>query len=156
MLDIPFKNWDKILSEIDEEDVYHNGDDYVGLQKTPHITLLYPITDNLSDEKVQEIIKQIVKKKINIEIDKISIFESKDYDVLKFDVVYNEYLTEIHNFFKKNIKNKNEYPTYKPHITISHIKKGTAHKYTKDYSKTFKGLDNIFYTINTNKKIKIK
>jgi hypothetical protein len=157
MLDIPVKNWNEITSFIDTNDIYTLIDnDTYGIQGRPHLTLLYPVLNNVTFEEVEKILNKIINKKIVIEIDKIDIFENEKFDVVKFNVKNNDYLNTIHEVLKINIPNGDKYDIYKPHITISYLEKGKSEKYKREYNHSLTidkityinsdGLENYFYT----------
>lgn len=135
MVEVPVKNWKEITSYIDPEDVYEEeGDSTYGIQNNPHLTLLYPILNNVKFEEVKSILDEIVNKNINIKIDKIDTFENEKFDVVKFNVENNEYLNRIHELLKLNLPNEDKYDIYRPHITIAYLKRGTSKKYKRKYN----------------------
>lgn len=58
MLELPISNWNEILSTIDEEDIYDvkGGKIPFGLQKRPHLTLLYPIKKSITFDQVKPVL----------------------------------------------------------------------------------------------------
>jgi 2'-5' RNA ligase len=135
MIKVPFSNWEEITSCIDPNDIYEiKGDSTYGIQKNPHLTLLYPVLSNVKFEKVKEVLDKVIYKNIIIKIDKIDVFENEEFDVLKFNVDNNEYLNKIHNELKNNIPNEYKYDIYRPHITIAYLKKGKGKKYKRKYN----------------------
>ena len=145
MAEVPISNWSEIIKLIDEEDIYNGNDDIHGIQNNPHLTFLYPVLNNVKFEEIVGVLRDILDKKINIKIDKIDYFENSEFDVVKFNIVENDYLTEIHNKLKSNISNDDKYDIYRPHITISYVNKGTGIKYLRDYEFSF-DIDKITYT----------
>jgi 2'-5' RNA ligase len=134
MFEIPISNWNEITSIIKDEDVYKDQDGQTyGIQDNPHLTLLYPVTENCDFEKVVSVLESVVDKKIDIKIDKIDIFENQKFDVVKYNVENNEYLDNIHKKLKMFIPNDDRYDIYRPHITIAHVKSGTGRKYKKTF-----------------------
>lgn len=126
-LDFPqIKTLHKVIKK---EDIYDPPtDDTYGLEDEPHITLLYGLHKEVTDDDVRETLKGMKFPEITIE--KISSFDNDDYDVLKFDV-------EDASLSKANEKLKkfpftSDYPKYHPHMTIGYLKKGTAKQYIKD------------------------
>ena len=130
MLDFNVKIWDKFIKNIiNKEDVYDV--EGFGFEEDPHVTILYGILpDKHSPEDAKE---KLLETNIDLhryyELKHISIFESKDYDVVKFDLkdcdeVYelNKYCTEVFDY-------ENDHPDYHPHVTIAYVKKGKG----KDY-----------------------
>lgn len=131
MIDIPVNNWDEITSSINEDDIYLESEDGEphGISKNPHCTILYGLHDNVSFDMVKSAFDGT--DALEIEITGIGVFENKEYDVVKFNIVPN---TSLSNLNKKlsEFPNSNEYPDFKPHITICYVKKGTGKQYIND------------------------
>ena len=146
MVEIPISNWDEITSSIDTEDVYQEeGDSTHSIQKNPHVTILYGLHEEVTDEMVKSVFDNF-NSDINIEVDGIDIFENEKYDVVKFNVRPDGTLLELHNKLSE-FPNSNEFPDYKPHITIAYVNKGTGKKYVKsDYKYQVKSVTNIVYS----------
>ena len=146
MVEIPVSNWDEITSSINTEDVYEEpGDDTHGIQQNPHLTILYGLHEEVTDEMVKSIFDNF-NSDINIEVDGIDIFENEKYDVVKFNVRSDGSLLELHNKLSE-FPNSNQFPDYKPHITIAYVNKGTGKKYVKpDYKYEVKNVTNIVYS----------
>ena len=125
MLKANVPNWDTILSRINPDDVYRVGD--YGLEVEPHITILYGFENSVSIKDIKDGIYKWVKNPITFKIEGISVFENPSFDVIKFDVK-SDSLQQLHKLFTQfpHIKT---YPDYKPHITVSYLKKGTFKNY---------------------------
>ena len=146
MVEVPVSNWDEITSSIDPEDVYTGGDDTHGIQENPHVTILYGLHDGVTEDQVKSVFEGF-NDTINIEVNGVGIFENKDYDVVKFNVNPDGALQELHDKLSE-FPNSNDFPDYKPHITIAYVKKGTGKKYVKpDYKYTVKNVDKITYSM---------
>jgi len=135
MLDFKVEDWKKqILSIIDEEDIYDEKG--FGLEDKVHVTVFYGIKPDESTPKdVKEKIKKYLEK-IDVnkeyELKKISIFENKDYDVVKFEIKDCEELRTLNKFIEKSFPYNNDYPKYEPHSTIGYVKKGKGKKYIQE------------------------
>lgn len=127
MLEVPVSNWKEITSAIDPEDVYEVEGENYGIQDNPHVTILYGLHDGVSLDQVKSVFEGF-SGSLDIRIDGIGIFENKEFDVVKFDVVPTESLQRLHDALSE-LPNSNEYPEYKPHITIAYVKKGLGKKY---------------------------
>lgn len=127
------KNWENILSIIKKDDIYDITDEY-GLEKEPHITVLYGFHDEINGDMIKEILEGKINFPIKVEITGISIFENPEYDVVKFDVVSDDMVNL--NKIVSELPNTNEFGDYKPHMTISYVKKGTGFKYIKKFKTT--------------------
>jgi 2'-5' RNA ligase len=146
MVEVPVSNWDEITSSINPEDVYTGDDDTHGIQENPHVTILYGLHDGVTEEQVKSVFEGF-NDTINIEVNGVGIFENKDYDVVKFNVNPDGALQELHDRLSE-FPNSNDFPDYKPHITIAYVKKGTGKKYVKpDYKYTVKNVDKITYSM---------
>jgi len=133
MIEVPVSNWDEITSSIDPEDIFEqegNGDPK-GIQKNPHITLLYGLHDDVTLEQVKSVFENF-DGDINIEVNGVGIFENDKFDVVKFNVNPQGSLQYLFEELSK-LPNSNQFPKYEPHITIAYVKKGLGKKY--------KGLD---------------
>jgi 2'-5' RNA ligase/DNA polymerase III epsilon subunit-like protein len=146
MVDVPVNNWEEITSWIDPEDIYEgDGDSTYGVQKRPHLTLLYGLHKEVSNEEVKSIFDTF-EGDINIEVDGVDIFENDKFDVVKFNVNPQGSLQNLFDELSK-LPNSNEYPEYKPHLTIAYVKKGMGKKYVKpDYKYTVKNINKITYS----------
>lgn len=155
MVEVPVSNWNEITSYIDPEDVYTGGDDTHGIQEFPHLTLLYGLHKEVTPEMVKSVFEGFTKD-INIEVNGIDIFENKDYDVVKFNVNPDGALQELHDKLSE-FPNSNDFPDYKPHITIAYVKSGTGKKYVKpDYKYEVKNVNHITYSMANGNKIKFE
>lgn len=128
MIELAIENWKGITSVIDEEDIYtEEGDDTYGIQENPHLTLLYGLHDKVTLKQVRSVFNSFPGQ-ISIRIDGINVFENEKFDVVKFNVAKDAGLQYLHDQLTR-LPNSNEYPEYKPHVTISYVKKGTGAKY---------------------------
>ena len=153
------KMWNEILEQIDEKDLYEDpeGKEEFGLEKEPHITIIFGIhsTENQQDN----IIKKVEKyKPIKLETEKIGMFETDKYDVIKIDVKPTKELLKYRKDLIENTKNTQTYPDYKPHMTIAYIKKGKGKKYLDkiEVDKMELEFDTIKYSDSNYKKKTIK
>ena len=130
MLNFTVKSWNKFIKNIiNEDDVY--DEEGFGFENDPHVTVLYGILpDKHSPKEVKE---KLLETDIDLhkyyELKHISIFESKDYDVIKFDLKDCEDVHELNEYSKEVFEYENDYPDYHPHVTIAYVKKGKG----KDY-----------------------
>jgi 2'-5' RNA ligase len=139
-LDVPKKIKDvhsSVTKEIKETDLYYEdqgGDDWsYGIEDAPHITVKYGLEFDEPDEVLESLDGE---KGGNVEIEDIEIFEQDDYDVLVARCK-SKALNKLHDKLSKDLKIEDDYPEYKPHITIAYFKKGRAKKYK---SMAFKAL----------------
>lgn len=155
MVNFKIKDWNKITNIIDKEDIYDKPT--FGVEKNPHVTILYGFHNSVKSDDVKKIIESIIdiKKPIEIEITKISYFEVKgqDYDVVKFDIT-SPILHKLNKVLKE-LPHTSSFPDYHPHMTISYVKKGTAKKYEQNLKKTVKLRSNeiVFSTKKQSKTI---
>lgn len=115
-------------ANIPEEEIFSGDDgDYdLGREKRPHVTVKYGL-HTVDAKEVEQIIAG--NGEVLISLGNISIFEpeGKDYDVVKIDVKSDD-LTSL-NGKVSTLKNSDEHPVYKPHVTIAYVKKGEGQKY---------------------------
>lgn len=147
MVEVPVSNWEEICSSIDPEDIYEvEGDQSYGIQENPHVTILYGLHEGVTTDQVKKAFEGF-DGSIEIEIDGIGIFENKDFDVVKFDVVPTESLQSLHDALSE-LPNSNEYPEYKPHITIAYVRKGCGKKYENpSYRHEVDNVDSVCYSL---------
>lgn len=146
MIDIDIDNWKDFESNIDKNDLYDPENDKHGFETEPHLTLLYGLHSEVSDEDVESSLKKFDLKNLKIEIDGIGSFENDNFDVLKMNVKKTKLLNDIHNSLKE-LPNSDQYVEYNPHITIAYLKKGTSKKYLdKSFKKTLTINKTIIYS----------
>jgi len=151
-IDVKIPNWKDLTKSIEKEDVYIDKEDPTyGIEENPHLTLLYPVLDDVKWEIVQRELEKLVKNKIDLKINGQDFFESEKFDVVKLNVEPTPYLNKIHNYLKKNIPNDFRFPTYHPHVTVSFVKKGMGKKYKKDFKLTINNIDRIKYNTKEGK-----
>jgi hypothetical protein len=128
MLYFNFPNMSEIHDGIDPEDIYtQEGDRSFGLEEEPHCTLLYGLHEGVSTEDVKNVLDKYTYS--TVKAYNASLFENKDYDVLKFDIK-GDNLHETNSDLQQYPFTSN-FPNYHPHMTIGYLKPGTGKKYTK-------------------------
>lgn len=155
MLFLKFPQIKKLHRVINIEDIYEDEEDSsYGLENEPHVTLLYGLHEEVSDDDVRDVLKGF--EFTDIKLQNISSFNNEKYDVLKYDVE-NDGLHKANELLKK-FPYTNDYPQYHPHLTIGYLKKGTAKKYIKDLkeSKFVLNPGYVVYSKVDGSKIKIK
>lgn len=151
MVEVPVSNWDEITSMIDPSDIYDGGDSTHGKSKNPHVTIFYGLHDDVTEEMVKSVFDNFGEE-IHIDINGIGVFENKDFDVVKLDVNPDGSLQHLFDELSK-FPNSNEYPEYKPHITISYVKSGTGKKYANpNYKHTVNNVHKMTYSMANGEK----
>tara|TARA_R110000772_G_scaffold43995_8_gene101298 strand:+ start:5652 stop:7304 length:1653 start_codon:yes stop_codon:yes gene_type:complete len=122
--------FEEVQELVSDEDIYSNGNEYPkgGREKEPHVTVLFGLHSEVSDETIESIID--TWKQPEISFKNISIFEDnngKGYDVVKFDID-NEDLNEMNKQLTE-LPHTTDYPDYHPHITIAFVTAGKGEKY---------------------------
>ena len=126
---------------IPDEDIY-TGDDNMGREDTPHITVLYGIVTQNADEVIELLSGE---GPVKATLGKVSLFEnSDDYDVVKIDIDSKD-LSRVNKLLSDNLENENDFPEYKPHITIAYVKQGSGKLYSG--SSEFEGVETSFKQI---------
>jgi 2'-5' RNA ligase len=126
------KMWKDILEQIDEDDLYEDpeGVEEYGLEKEPHITIIFGIHSDENDQ--EKIMKKLEDyKPIELKTGEVGMFETDKYDVIKIDVKPTKELLAYRKDLIENTKNTQTYDTYTPHMTIAYVKKGKGNKYIK-------------------------
>jgi 2'-5' RNA ligase len=91
-----------------------------GFEDDIHITLKYGI--HITDfTKLRNVF--IGVSPIEIELGKITIFDTDDADVVKIDVKSPEML-RLNKIISNSFEVTDSYPTYRPHTTVAYVKKG--------------------------------
>lgn len=124
-------DWNKIQGLIDEEDIYsEEGDQTYGRENDPHVTILYGLHDDVKDSEIEQRVDEI--KPTELTLKKISIFESDNYDVVKFDIT-GESKDKLAAMNKKFVElpHTTNFPDYHPHCTIAYVKAGKGKKYVQ-------------------------
>jgi len=124
--------FEEVQELIDDEDIYENKDGYPkeGREKNPHVTVLFGLHSDVSDETIEDIIKTWDQPEISFK--NIGIFEddsNKGYDVVKFDIE-NKDLNEMNRQLTE-LPYTSDYPDYHPHITIAFTTAGKGEKYVQ-------------------------
>lgn len=145
MVDYNFENWSELLSSIEQEDIYKVEGKNYGLQPRPHLTLLYGLHKEVSDESIQNCFEGFNTDDFKVQIHGVSLFENPEFDVVKLEVLKTDKLELIHKRLAK-LPNSDRFPEYNPHITISYVKKGLGQKYIDpEYKYQIKNVSNVVY-----------
>ena len=146
MIDFDISNWNELLQSIDKNDIYEVTGKNYGLQKRPHLTLLYGLHKEVSDEDILNCFRGFEIDDFKIKIKGVSIFENPEFDVVKLGVDSNKSLNEINRRLSE-LPNSNQFPEYKPHLTLAYLKKGKGKKYENpEYSYQIKNIKKIVYS----------
>jgi 2'-5' RNA ligase len=139
MMDAKVDKWeDDHIGGIDPKDVYIKPyDDSYGLEDKPHVTILYGIHEEEIDPEVLLGVIQDDMEPVTVMIEEIGMFETPDYDVVKYDVPVTDQLKKYRNKFETSFSNTQDYPEYKPHVTLAYVKPGKGKKYAKKLEEPF-------------------
>ena len=123
--------WGAVTSTISSGDIYKRKDIKgleSGIEKTPHITLLDGIHEDVDDKKVDEIIYNSIYSP-RIQLENVSIFENEEFDVVKLDIKSDE-IDKMHEALKA-LPHTSFYTQFLPHVTIGFVKSGKGKKYER-------------------------
>lgn len=131
MLKFNFPDIKEFHKQIDNNDIYEDPeDDSFGLEKKPHVTLLFGLhSDKIEDDVIMKICEE--QEYSVLTLHNVSIFESKKYDVLKFDVKGTG-LKEVNKKLSK-LPHTTDFPKYHAHSTIGYLLKGTGKTYIEKF-----------------------
>ena len=151
MLEIKYEGQDDILKIIDKDDLY-TAEEGFGLEKNPHVTILFGFHDNADIDKIKNLTKEHCSEPVEILLKNITMFENVEnkYDVLKFDVKCPK-LNELNKVMTDNFDYTSDFPDYHPHTTIAYVKTGTGKKYVSKKEDLSVLCDNFFYSTKDNK-----
>tara|TARA_R110000803_G_scaffold8577_4_gene27417 strand:+ start:284 stop:751 length:468 start_codon:yes stop_codon:yes gene_type:complete len=131
MLHFTFWELSTLHSYITPQHVYTvNGSNRFGLERKPHITLLYGLNGSVTAKDVSEKLQKFNYS--GCKLNNVSLFKKK-YDVLKFDVSGsgivdgNEALTTLPHVSEHNVFN--------PHLTVAYLTKGMGDRYVNKLKK---------------------
>lgn len=132
-------DWEeKHIAGIDPNDVYIKPyDDSYGLEDNPHVTVIYGIHEDEIDPEVPFGVIQNEMQPITVTIDEIGVFETPEYDVVKYEVPVTPELQKYRDRFLKSFSNTQTYPEYKPHMTLAYVNPGAGKKYAKKLEEPF-------------------
>lgn len=122
------KSFSDLQKQILPADIYDNDKNEFGLEVNPHVTILYGLTESNDMVTIDKYFATCLP--LEIKIGNLSLFETDDYDVLKFDIISND-LKKLNKYLRDNFNYQNDYPNYKPHLTIAYLVKGTGKNYLK-------------------------
>lgn len=152
MLYFDFPDFNKLSDQIEESDIY--TEEGYGIETEPHVTLLYGFDPGVKESEIKKIINEIDFS--SVKIHNISLFENEDYDVLKFTATSST--LSVANEKLRDLPHKNDYPDYKPHLTVAYLKSGKGKKYVEKFSSMEWNLKpkNVIYSKPGGEKIKMK
>lgn len=158
-LNLPKSLADKVISfgnSIAKSDLSINeADNRFGVEKQPHITVLYGLDNKITEKQISKILGNVGS--IDVELGKTSIFSNDEYDVLKIDVK-GESLVKVNELLNKSFDTPGQtFKDYSPHITIAYLEKGAGAKYVGDT--TFEGekvkFNDLYFSRNDGTQIKV-
>lgn len=119
----------KISDDIDKNDInVEKG----GIEEEHHVTILYGVTDG-QEEIINEILSK--EKSFNVVVSRLNYFSNDGYDVL-YAEVDSDGIKVLNSKLTSKLKYKNDYPVYKPHMTVAYLLPGTARKYLNHFTFT--------------------
>lgn len=118
----------KIGEKLIPDDIlyFEEGQEY-GREREPHVTIKFGLTENYGKDKIGEIFTKV--KPFKIKLVAIDIFSNQKFDVIKFNVE-SDILKKLNSLFSK-LPNEDEYPIYRPHLTIAYVSTGLGKNFVR-------------------------
>ena len=140
MVYFPCPELEKIQEKINPDDLYTEDGDGYGIENEHHVTLLY----GLHSEEIEEstVMTLSAENYPPIVLENASLFESENYDVLKFDANCPK-LHDVNKALSK-LPHTTSFPDYHPHATVAYLKKGKGADYASQ-------LEDIKFSVTPNK-----
>lgn len=113
--------WGKL--QVRDEDVFVDEKGGMGREDKPHVTVLY----GLFDDKPSDVLLQVFEHTapFDIKLGAVKIFRNDTYDVVVLEVT-SPFLHALNRNIRSVVAYENDYPDYKPHVTIAYVKPGTC------------------------------
>lgn len=93
-----------------------------GIEKYAHITLIYGFSEDFDFEQLRDLFAAFPQ--IKVTLGRVSKFRNEENDVLKIDV-FSETLNTINTYLRQKYNIITSFDSYKPHITLGYVRKGT-------------------------------
>lgn len=127
MVNFDIPDWNKYIRNlIKNEDIYDAAG--YSYEDNCHATVLYGIHDGVNHEQIMQYL--MPSHFIKVQFDDVSVFEGKEYDVVKFGCS-SKALNSLNNTVRHYFEYTSDYPNYHPHVTIGYVKPGRGKKYVK-------------------------
>lgn len=109
-----------------------------GLEKEPHITILYGIHAETSLE-VEGVLEAV--SPVTVRFGKLDYFSADGFDVL-YIAVRSKEIRSLNRLLRQSVEHTQTHPGYTPHATVAYVKAGLGKKYAgaaflSNYSATF-------------------
>lgn len=114
--------------EIEEAIVYTDpSDPSFGRELVPHVTVKYGLHTK-DPKEVMRALRKFPKDKVRMMLGTTGTFEQGDYDVVWIGINSSD-LIELNKLISDNLKVTDTFPDYKPHATVSYVKKGKGKQF---------------------------
>ena len=131
MLHFTFWELSTLQSHITPQHIYTmSGNNRFGLERKPHITLLYGLHGNVTENDVSEKLDKFNYSACKL--NNVSLFRKK-YDVLKFDVSGSGIVDG--NAALTTLPHITEHDVFNPHLTVAYLAKGEGDRYVNKLKK---------------------
>jgi len=109
--------------------------DKYGKEKNPHVTVLYGLKNEADYFELRRKLANV--KSFEIKLGSFSYFDTNpDYDVCVIQVESPE-LIKLNKMIRDSFDYENNFPDYKPHMTLAYVKKDVRFKMKAPVGKTF-------------------
>jgi len=127
MINLPEELANQIIAwgrlQVNDEDVTVDEKGGKGREMEPHITVLYGLLDSKPSPMLEQVFEHTAP--FDIKLGPCSLFKNGEHDVLKMDVI-SPFLRALNRNICSVVTYENDFPDYKPHVTIAYVRPGTC------------------------------
>lgn len=115
-----------VKKNIPKESLYIDEDSgHDGYEETYHVTLKYGIHDS-SPKKLTDLVHGFGP--ISFGLGTVEKIDAPNFDVIHIKVIDSKILEDVNQLISEGLENTDSHPTYKPHVTLAFVKRGSCDK----------------------------